>query len=157
MEKKTKFSIWYIIAAMWGVILLHDLFTDQYRPVNIPYSSFIKALDEGRVREVVITQDRVAGKLNESEGGQEKVVNFVTFRVDPELSNQLAKHNIPFRQQPENTFIRDLLSWILPALFFVGIWYLIIGRMRPGQGVMSFGKSKAKLYAEKEIKTRFED
>lgn len=157
MEKKTKLSIWYVIAAIWGVFLLHDLIALQYRPVNVAYSEFLKALNEGRVAEVIISQDKVVGKMNVTEGGQTKAVSFVTYRVDPGLSSDLAKHNVTFRAQPENTLLRDLLSWILPVLFFFGIWYLLIGRMGPGAGVMSFGKHRAKLYAEKEIQTRFDD
>jgi cell division protease FtsH len=60
----------------------------------------------------------------------------------------------------ENTFVRDLLSWILPVLFFFGLWVLFVRRMADKQGfggLMSIGKSKAKLYVEKDTKVSFAD
>ena len=77
--------------------------------------------------------------------------------MDLDLSEELAKHNVKFRGQPENTFLRDLLSWVLPALIFFGLWFLLMKRFSPGAGMMSFGQNKAKVYAEKEIETRFDD
>ena len=159
MENKTKFSLWYIIVALWGVFLLHDIIALQYKPKVIPYSEFLNALKENRIVEVVITHDQVAGKMKDAVDGKPEEVNFEAYRVDPTLSGDLAEHNVKFRGEPESTLLRDVISWTLPALIFVGIWYLLIGRMMGGsnQGVMSFGKSKAKIYAEKEIQTKFED
>ncbi|MGD9505124.1 MAG: ATP-dependent zinc metalloprotease FtsH [Syntrophobacteraceae bacterium] len=159
MENKTKFSLWYIIVALWGVFLLHDIIALQYKPKVIPYSEFLNALKENRIVEVVITHDQVAGKMKDTVDGKPEEVNFEAYRVDPTLSGDLAEHNVKFRGEPESTLLRDVISWTLPALIFVGIWYLLIGRMMGGsnQGVMSFGKSKAKIYAEKEIQTKFED
>ena len=84
-------------------------------------------------------------------------MDFVTRRVDQDLSNELAKHNVIFRAQPESTFLRDVLSWVIPIFIFFGIWYLLMQRMNPGAGVMAFGKNKARVYAEKDLDTRFSD
>ncbi len=157
MEQKTKFSIWYVIAAIWGVVLLQDFIAAQYRPRTVPYSQFLTALRDNRVSEVVISQGRIAGKMKITEEGQEKEVRFITVRVDPEISEELSKHNVVFRGQEENTFLRDLFSWVFPILVFFGIWYLMMRKMSPGAGMMSFGKNRAKVYAEKEIPTRFGD
>ena len=62
-----------------------------------------------------------------------------------------------FRAQPESTFLRDILSWVIPILIFFGIWYVLMQRMNPGSGVMAFGKNKARVYAEKDLDTRFTD
>ena len=57
-----------------------------------------------------------------------------------------------------NTFLADLLSWILPMLFFVGIYYFIFRRFNQAQGgLMSIGRSKAKVYVETDTKTTFND
>lgn len=157
MESKTKFSIWYVIAAIWGVLLLQDLISAQYRPRTVPYSEFLTALRADKVSEVVISQGRIMGKMKITEEGQEKEVRFITVRVDPDLSEELSKHNVVFRGQEENTFLRDLFSWVFPIFVFFGIWYLLMRKMSPGAGMMSFGKNRAKVYAEKEITTRFED
>jgi len=157
MERHTKFSLWYVIAAVWGVLIIQDFIAAQYRPRALPYSEFLKSLQAGDIIEVVITQERISGKMRVTENQQPKEVAFITIRVDPDLSTELSKHNVIFRGQPESTFLRDLLSWTLPALVFFGIWYLLMKRLNPGAGMMSFGRNKAKLYAEKEVETTFGD
>ena len=159
MEKTTKFSIWYVVAAVWGILILQDFIASQYQPRYIPYSEFLKHLKADQIIEVVITEGTIAGKMKESKEGQTKEVRFRTFRVDPEISGELAQHNVTFRGQPESTFLRDLFSWIFPALIFFGIWYLLMRRLGggAGAGIMSFGRNKAKLFAEKEIDTKFVD
>jgi cell division protease FtsH len=159
MEKTTRFSLWYVILAIWGVLFIQDLIAEQFRPRHIPYSEFLRALKADEVIEVVITQGTLAGKMRVTEKGETQEIRFVTFRVDPELSDELSKHNIIFRGQPENTLVRDLLSWIVPALVFFGLWYFLMKKISGGasQGIMSFGRNRAKVYAEKEIETRFGD
>jgi cell division protease FtsH len=60
----------------------------------------------------------------------------------------------------ESTLLRDILSWILPVLFFFGLWQFFFRRIAERQGMgglMSIGKSKAKVYLEKEVKVTFND
>ncbi|MEN6447264.1 MAG: ATP-dependent zinc metalloprotease FtsH, partial [Syntrophaceae bacterium] len=58
----------------------------------------------------------------------------------------------------QSTFLRDILSWVLPVFLFIGIWYLLIKRMGPQQpGFMSLGKNKAKIYMENELNVKFTD
>lgn len=157
MENRTKFSIWYVVLAIWGVLIIHNYIASQYQPRTIPYSEFLKALQAGEVIEIAIGEGRIHGKMKVTENGQRREISFVTFRVDPEFSRELAQYNVVFRGQPESTFIRDILSWVVPVFLFMGIWFLIMRRMNPGAGMMAFGKNRAKIYAEKEIQTRFDD
>ncbi|QLA18087.1 ATP-dependent zinc metalloprotease FtsH [Desulfolutivibrio sulfoxidireducens] len=158
MEKHYKFSIWYVIIAIWGVFLLNNLIVSSYGPKNLPYSDFLTALKNGEIVDVAVTGDVISGTMKTTDKGEAKDVPFVTRRVDPSLSDELAKYNVTFRGQPESTFFRDLLSWVLPILLFFGIWYFMIQRMNPGGGgVMAFGRNKAKVFAEKDIDTRFTD
>ncbi len=159
MEKTTRFSLWYVVLAIWGVLLIQDFISKQYQPRHIPYSEFLRALRADEIIEVVISQGTLSGKMKLTEKGETQEVRFVTFRVDSELSDELSKHDIVFRGQPENTLIRDILSWVVPALVFFGLWYLLMKRIGGGanQGIMSFGRNRAKLYAEKEIDTKFGD
>ena len=87
------------------------------------------------------------------------VKDFVTTRVDPELAQSLDKHGVVYTGAIESTWLRDLLSWIVPAIFFVGIWMFAIRRMGQGGlgGLMAIGKSRAKVYVEKETKVTFAD
>ncbi len=155
MDKKVKFHAWYIFLAVWGVLIIQNLIASQYAPKVIPYSEFLKALETGQVLEVAVTQNVIAGKMKSKTGPD--VIRFRTVRVDPTLSAKLAQHHVTFMGEIENTFFRDLMSWILPAVFFLGIWWFLMKRMQPGSGMMSFGRNKAKIYAEQEIETRFSD
>ncbi len=159
MEKHHRFSLWYVLIAIWGVLLLNNLIITSYGPKNLPYSEFLTRLKNGDITEVSITGDVIAGamKATGKEGEPDATQEFVTRRVDTDLSAELTKHNVVFRAQPESTFLRDILSWIVPILLFFGIWYFMMQRLNPGQGVMAFGKNKARVYAEKDIETRFTD
>jgi len=156
MEKKTKFHIWYLILAIWGVLLLQNFIFSQFRPVVIPYSEFIQALVHDKVIEISIGKDRITGKMKSGEKDGE--ILFTTIRVDTDLSQKLAEHKVKFSGQVENTFFKTLLSWIVPVFLFFGLWYFLMRRMQAGQaGIMSFGKNKAKIVGEKDIQTRFDD
>ena len=156
MENKTKFNIWYVLAAVWGVLLLQNLIFDQFRPTIIPYSDFIEAVEADKVIEIAVGQDRISGKMRGDNMDEE--VLFTTVRVDNDLSRKLAEHNVKFSGQVENTFLKAILSWVVPIGLFFGIWYFLMRRMQGGQaGVMSFGKNKAKIVGEKDIDTRFND
>lgn len=157
MEKKTKFSVWYFLFAIWGVLVVQNFIASQYAPKALPYSEFLKALQGGQIIEVVITNGRITGKMKVTENNEAKEVRFETFRVDQDLSDELSKYNVQFRGQPENTFLRDLFSWVFPMLLFGAVWYILMRRVNPGAGMMSFGRNKAKVYAEQEIETRFDD
>lgn len=157
MEKHHRFSLWYVLIAIWGVLLLNNFIVSTYGPKNLPYSEFLQKLQAGDVEEVSITGDVIAGTMKDKADGEAKTVEFVTRRVDQSLSTELSKYNVHFRAQPESTFLRDILSWVIPILLFFGIWYFLMQRLNPGQGVMAFGKNKARVYAEKDLETRFTD
>ncbi len=156
MENKTKFNIWYVLAAVWGVLLLQNLIFNQFRPTIIPYSEFIESVEADKVIEIAVGQDRISGKMRGNNIDEE--ILFTTVRVDNDLSKKLAEHNVKFSGQVENTFFKAILSWVVPIGLFFGIWYFLMRRMQAGQaGVMSFGKNKAKIVGEKDIDTRFND
>ena len=157
MEKHHRFSLWYVLIAIWGVLLLNNFIVTTYGPKNLPYSEFLQKLQAGDVEEVSITGDVIAGTMKDKADGEAKTTEFVTRRVDQDLSTELSKYNVHFRAQPESTFLRDILSWVIPILLFFGIWYFLMQRLNPGQGVMAFGKNKARVYAEKDLETRFSD
>lgn len=156
MEKRTKFSIWYVLLAFWAVMLLQNAITQAYRVQHIPYSEFITALEKGRVMEVAITENRIQGKLKTSDGG-EKIQEFSTVRVDPTISDQLTKYSVKYTGVIESTFLRDLMSWIVPIMIFMVIWYYFFRKMGAQQGFLSLGKNKAKVYMEEDLNIRFED
>jgi cell division protease FtsH len=76
---------------------------------------------------------------------------------DLNLVKELEARGVDFRGQYESPFFNMLLSWVLPALIVVAIWVFAMRRMSAGGGVMAFGKSRARMYAEKEIEVTFDD
>lgn len=155
MEKKHTFSIWYVLVGIWVVLLVQSYISSMLAVKTIPYSQFMDAMKQGKVTEIAISQGEIQGTMKNPQG---KTEEFKTVRVDPELSNTFEQYNVTFKGKVETTFFRDIISWMLPLLIFVGVWYLFMKRMASKQpGFMSFGKNKAKVYMENEIKTRFTD
>ena len=124
----------------------------------IAYSQFIASLEADKIEEVTVKQNVIEGKFREPEADGHEY--FVTTRVEPEIAELLKQRGVRFKGTVENTLVRDILSWILPVLLFVGIWMFLIRRMAEKQGLgglMSVGRSKAKVYVETDTKVTFDD
>lgn len=158
MEKQHKYSIWYVLIAIWIVLILHNVIVQMFAVERLAYSEFVKALNEGRVVEVAITENRIQGKVKEIQDGQEVEKTFTTVRVDPDVSELLEKHNVRFKGVIESNFLRNLASWIFPILLFVGIWYFMMRRLAAQQGsFLTLGKKKARVYMEDGAGVTFDD
>ncbi len=167
MNRKISFSIWYVFLAIWAVILIHDFLLAVQKVEELPYSEFKTLVAAGQVEEVSVSGQSLSGKLKAKEEGQRGAKDevelpklFTTVRVeDPELVRDLQQHGVKFTGVIESTFWRDLLSWVIPAFIFIGIWFFLIQRL--GQqaqgGFMRVGQSKAKIYMEKDVKVTFAD
>jgi cell division protease FtsH len=156
MEKRQKFSIWYVLLGVWLVLLLQNYITTMFEIKTIPYSEFLKLLKENKVTEVAISADQIQGKIKNGANGKEQM--FKTIRVDPDTSNLLEQYNVEFKGQIESRFLTTLLSWIVPVFLFFGLWYFLMKRMAGQQpGFMTLGKNKAKIYMQEDVEVRFED
>jgi cell division protease FtsH len=156
MDQSTKINFWYVILAILGIVILRDLWVTQQRVEVIPYSEFRALLAEGRVAEVAIGQDQISGTFKQPVEG--KKTHFVTARVEPDLAEALAKYDVKFYAQPESGLLKTLMAWFLPTLGFILLWMFLVRPMvdRSG-GLMSIGKSRAKVYVEKDTKVTFAD
>jgi len=155
LEKQHKFSIFYVLIGIWVVLIAQSYIASMFAVKTVPYSQFMTLLKTGKVTEIAISQDQIQGKMK---GDQNKIEEFKTVRVDPELSKTLEQYNVTFKGEVQSTFLRDILSWVLPVFLFIGIWYLFMKRMGPQQpGFMSLGKNKAKIYMENELNVKFTD
>jgi cell division protease FtsH len=160
METKYKINFWYIIAAMMLMLLFQSWWVQKHQVETIPFSQFETLVDGKKIKDVVVTPDYITGTLKEplKDGRSE----FVTTRVDPALTERLAKQGIVVTGVVPSTFLSDLLSWVVPALVFVVIWMLVVRRFAANAqqtmgGLMSLGQSRAKVYVEKDTKTTFGD
>ncbi|MDO9469444.1 MAG: ATP-dependent zinc metalloprotease FtsH [Nitrosomonas sp.] len=157
MDKKSQINFWFVIVALFGLLLIQNLYSQYTQVEPIPYSRFMHFLEEGRVAEIAITEHQIFGTLKEKNA--DGIKDFVTTRVEPDLAEVLDKHNVVYSGVVQSTWVRDLLSWIVPTAIFVGIWLFVIRRMGSsmGSGLMSIGKSHAKVFVEKETKVTFDD
>jgi cell division protease FtsH len=156
MEKKTQLNIWYVAIALVLLFAFQLGSATTYEP--IPYSQFQALLTDGKIDEIVIHQDRIEGKLKAPlESGR---AHFVTQRVPKDLVEEMAKYGVKFRGTSDSNWIAILLSWILPTLIFFAVWGLFFRGFAAKQGLggmMTIGKSRAKIYVEKETGVTFAD
>ncbi len=157
MNRTTTINAWYFVLALSGVFLLHGWWVQTQTIEAIPYSQFETDLDKGAIRDLVIGTDAIRGTYVTPKDGK---TGFVTVPVSPELAERLRDTGITYTGTVENTWLTSLLSWLLPALLFIGIWLFFIRRLAGRQGMggmMSIGKSKAKVFVETDIKVTFDD
>jgi cell division protease FtsH len=158
LNRKAQINIWYFVAAFIGFSLLQGFYQASKQYTTIPYSQFETLLDQDKIDKVWIEQNTIQGTLKKPEKDEPK--QFVTTRVSPDLSAQLDKHHITYFGEVPSTWLPDILSWVLPSLLFFGLWALVIrrfGKQGLGGGLMAIGKSRAKVYVEKDTKVTFAD
>jgi len=155
LPPKAHFSIWYFLMAFLLFTYLQQSFFAR-KVETISYGQFKQNLAEGNVSKLTIGPENITGTLKEKDKkpGQE----FTTIRVDdPSLVKELDEHKIDYSGHYESKLLSSILSWILPIGIMLLIWRYAMKKMGPGMGVMSFGKSKAKIFAENETKVTFAD
>ena len=160
MDKKTQFNIWYVVAAFAGILILqYALGAYQQQVETIDYSQFQNYLKDGKVDEITVSENFIRGRIKDAAPDQPS--EFITHRVDPNVAEDLGKYGVSYKGTTESTFLRDLLSWVIPVLLFFGIWMFVIRKIADKQGLgggfMSIGKSKAKVYVEHDTKVTFKD
>ena len=156
--RKRQFMIWYVLAAFLGLLLFQQFWTSYTQVETIPYSQLETLLEQDKVAEVTVSADSVQGTLKEPlpDGKRE----FFAVRVDPQLAEKLAGHNVIVKGAASNGFIQVLLSWVIPIALFYLAWTFLFRRMAERQGLgglMTVGKSRAKVYVETDTKVTFKD
>ena len=159
MDKKTHFSIWYIVFVVIVMLVLQSLLVrPQYEVV--PYSEFLKLVKDGKIESVEVGETRIVAKEKVTSATQRPRI-FVTVRLEGEnLIEFLKQNNVTFYGKIENPWLKNfLMSWILPLLILYAIWAIAYKRIGKTfeSGVLSFGKNKAKVYAEHKTGVTFDD
>jgi cell division protease FtsH len=157
-QRKQAITTGYLIAAAFGILILQWALTTYSTIETIPYSQFEQLVSQGKVAEVAVGQDTIQGKLKEKlpDGKQA----FVTARVDPAIAEKLQEKGVTVTGVPSGGLFQTILSWIVPAFLFYLVWVFLFRRIAERQGfggLMSIGKSRAKVYVEKDTKTTFAD
>ncbi|MBN2060537.1 MAG: ATP-dependent metallopeptidase FtsH/Yme1/Tma family protein, partial [Deltaproteobacteria bacterium] len=157
LPPKTHFSIWYFVMAFLLFSYLQQNFFSA-KVETIPYSQFKQSIADGTLGKLTIAPENIRGTLKGKGENPGQDQEFTTVRVnDPDLVKELDDHMVDYSGRYESKFLGGILSWVIPIGIFFLIWRYAIKKMGPGTGVMSFGKSKAKIFAESETKVSFAD
>ena len=149
--KKTHFTIWYFLIAFAIIVLIQHFLMPKQAEKVIDYSKFKELLRGDKVKELTINPESINGTEKTGE-------KFQTVRVeDPDLVKELEAHRVEYKGKIESKWLMNIFQWIFPIILIIFFWRFLLGRIGPETSVMSFGKSRAKIYAEKEKKITFAD
>ena len=160
IKREHHINFWYVVAALFAVMLIQDYVFQRTQTKTISYSDFQGLLDRGDVTDLVVGQTAITGTLKDAKPNEPS--HFSTYRVDPGLAERLASAKVAFSGEAPPNFLVTTLGWMLPSLGFLLLWMFMI-RPMTGQGMgglgglMSVGKSRAKVFVETDIKTTFAD
>jgi len=152
------FPRWIIALAVLGFVaaILAPYFLSQPTP-GMAYSEFKTKLSQDQVEEVTIKPDgQITGRLK---SGEEFSTAVPVAIQDPDLMPALGQHGVKVRvQAPANNTLANIFSWLLLAALLIGFW-VWVSRRAQGQmaGIMSIGRSRAKVYSTEKPDTTFED
>ena len=152
-------SLWYGLALLL-ILGLAQMYWFVPAGKSIPYSEFKDYVKNGAVSEVFVGDTSIRGTLkNPIQNGNRQTKEFTTNRVeDSKLTEELEARSVKYSGDANTRWLPELLGWLVPLLFFVGIWGFFFRRMGGAEGgVMSFARSRAKVFADDEVKVRFAD
>lgn len=152
-------GVWWATLAIFLMLGLYQYLGRLQSIQILPYSEFLAQLEQHKVRELVVYPDHMEGVLGSADPAASQ--RFLTMRVEPGLAGELSRYGVQFSGMVQNSFWRDLMSWVLPTLIFVGIWALVMRRAGEhsglGGGLLSIGKSRARLFLQSDTPVTFED
>jgi cell division protease FtsH len=159
LSPRSSTSLWYGLAFLMllGVAQMYYLTPGGH---TVPYSEFKQLVKNHQIAEVTIGDQTIRGTLkNPPADDAKQSKQFTVTRVeDPKLTEELEAAGVKYNGEAVNRWLPDLLGWIIPLIFFIGIWGFFFRRMSGAEGgVMSFARSRAKIYADDEVKVRFSD
>jgi cell division protease FtsH len=158
IKKEHHINFWYVIGSILAILLVQGLLTQSSRVETIPYSAFLDLVRDGKVTDLAVGPSRITGRYREPRAG--KPQEFSTIRVEPGLSEALAKSNVTFSGEPGPGLLETVLGWLLPTVGFILLWLFLVRPFTLGQGaggLLSIGKSRAKVYVEQDVGVRFAD
>ena len=157
-SRKQNIIIGIMAAAALGSLVLEWALVSYNQVDTIPFSQFEQLVGEGSVTDVTVGQDIIQGRVKDKLPSGKSA--FVTARVDAALADKLAAKGVVVTGAPSGGLLQTILSWVIPIGLFYMVWIFISRRLdRQGGlgGFMSIGKSRAKVYVEKDIKVTFAD
>jgi cell division protease FtsH len=155
-KRDLKFDILYFVSAIFAVLIVRDYLAGEVHVQTIPYSEFRELVDKSAVKDVVVGPSRITGTYVTPP--DKNVAHFSTVRVEPQIADELSRRGIKFSGQPEPGLFANLFSWLMPTATFLLLWFFLFRPMTGGHGgLMGIGRSRAKVYAEQDVKVTFSD
>jgi len=149
--------MWYVLGFLLLAVVGQAVFFSLTTGEAISYSDFKMRMREGRVQEVTVGEERIHGKLKPDSSGKAKPFNAVRIE-DPKLIEDLERHGVAFKGEVANRWLMDVLGWVVLLVFMIGLWSFFFRRLGGAEGgVMSFARSRAKIYADDDVKVKFTD
>ena len=166
---RTNMLIFMILAVivLSSMYFMRSIYSDATEQ-EVPYSEFVELVKDGKVDSVVMKSDRITFEMKEDADKKEgsglsgaQVTYYTGVFPDEDLKNMLAEYGVTTysREVPDTTgaVLYSILSYLIPIVLMVGAYVFIMGRMSRGGGMMGVGKSKAKVYMQKETGVTFKD
>jgi cell division protease FtsH len=156
LNDMAKNSLLWVIIAIVLMSVFNNFGPPAPRAQSLSYSEFIADVKAGRVQNVIIDGRTVKGQMSSGE-------TFSTYTPDdPEMINDLLSNGVQVKAQPpeqESLLMQIFISWF-PMLLLIGVWIFFMRQMQGGgggRGAMSFGKSRARMLGEDQVKITFSD
>ena len=164
VKREHHLQFFFILAAFLGLMGVQDYMMRVGQGVQaLPYSQFQVMLDAGKLDNLIVSSDRIQGDIKTPE--KNAPAHFRTVRVDPAFAHSLAADHVAFSASSPPGWLSSAISWVAPVALFWIVWFFLRRRVVSAQsggtggigGLMNIGRSRARIYAESDTKTRFVD
>jgi cell division protease FtsH len=159
LDKKTHINFWYVVIAIFAILFFQQWWHEREIVEAVPYNEFLTLLEDDQLLEIQVSDTEIRGKLRATEFDGAQFIS--TIRIDADIARLLADRDVEYTGVLESDTFSNIIALILPTALFIGVWIFIIRNMAARQsgvgGLMSIGKSKAKVYVETDIKVTFDD
>ena len=113
MKRENAFNFVYLVVALIAIVFLRDLWVQQQKIDQIPYSEFRALLEAGRVGEVAVGDTYIRGTLANPAVGEKP--EFITDKLQTDVADFLAKYKIKYQAEHDSGWLKAILSWIVPT------------------------------------------
>jgi cell division protease FtsH len=130
----------------------------EVRQDEIPYSEFLKYVQEQEVEDVVVTDQVITGYLKPAAAGEERR-RFITVPLwNQDLAETLEQKGVKYTvRYTDNWLSNFIFNWLLPIGILFALWTWMARRMTGGRGLLNFGRSRVRIHAESAVKVTFQD
>src|SRR5918996_1107510 len=148
-------AIWYVLGFLFLMVLAQAWFLAPSGR-QLPYSEFKQLVRSGQVAEITVGEQSIHGVLKREQNNSR---TFKTTRIeDPKLLEDLDQHAVKYTGEFVSRWLPEVLGWVIPILILLALWSFFFRRMSGAEGgVMSFARSKHRVFAEDDVKVSFAD